>query len=232
MQLSPDETIFWEHGFVKLNETIVMTWGLMIVLGVGACSITRHLTSDTEISPWQNFLEIIVTGVRDQIKEIGLKKAEYYLTFIGTLFIFIGMANICAIIPGYEAPTGSLSTTAALAISVFIAVPFFGIQSRGFVGYLKSYLHPTFVMLPFNIISEVSRTLALAVRLFGNIMSGAMIMGITMALAPLFFPILFHALELLTGVIQAYIFSILATVYIAAATSDHEPEVAIENQSS
>ena len=125
MQLSPDETVYCQHGFVKLNETIVMTWGLMIVLGVGAYSITRRLTSDTEISPWQNFLEIVVTGIRDQIKEVGLEKAEHYLPFIATLFIFIGMANICAIIPGYEAPTGSLSTTAALAISVFISNPTF-----------------------------------------------------------------------------------------------------------
>jgi F-type H+-transporting ATPase subunit a len=222
VHLSPDETILWEHGFVKLNATIVTTWALMIVLGVGAHLITRRLSSDVTISTWQNFLEIIVTGIRGQIEEVGLRKAEHYLPFIGTLFIFICFANICTIFPGYEAPTGSLSTTAALAISVFIAVPIFGIEAQGLWGYLKTYVHPTFIMLPFNIISEVSRTLALAVRLFGNIMSGAMIMGIIVALVPLFFPILLKALELLTGVIQAYIFSILATVYIAAATSDED----------
>ncbi|MGJ8723262.1 MAG: F0F1 ATP synthase subunit A [Roseibacillus sp.] len=231
MQLSPDEAVFWEHGFAKLNATIVTTWGLMMALGLGAYVITRRLSSELEISPWQNFLEIIVTGIQDQIREIGLEETEHYLPFIGTLFIFITTANICAIIPGYEAPTGSLSTTAALAICVFMAVPFFGIQASGLAGYLKTYLEPTFIMLPFNIIGEVSRTLALAVRLFGNIMSGAMIMGITIALAPLFFPILFHALELLTGIIQAYIFSILATVYIAAATADHKPKSLITNQS-
>jgi F-type H+-transporting ATPase subunit a len=224
MRLSPDETILWEHGFVRLNLTIVTTWGLMAAMGIGAWLITRRLSPEVRVSKWQHVLEVIVTGIRDQIAEVGLAKASHYLPFIGTLFLFIAVANVCTILPGYEAPTGSLSTTTALALCVFVAVPVFGIGARGFVGYLKTYLHPTFIMLPFNIISEVSRTLALAVRLFGNIMSGAMIMGIILALAPLFFPILLKALELLTGVVQAYIFSILATVYIAAATRDeNEP---------
>ena len=222
MHLTPDEIILWEHGVVKLNATIATTWILMIVLGVGARLITRRLSSSMDISSWQNFLEIVVTGIRDQIAEVGLTKAERYLPFIGTLFLFIGVANILVVIPGYESPAGSLSTTAALAICVLIAVPVFGVQSKGLSGYLKTYLQPTFVMLPFNIISELSRTLALAVRLFGNVMSGALIMGIILSIVPLFFPILFNALDLLTGVIQAYIFSILATVYIAAATSDDE----------
>ena len=223
MHLTPDEIVLWQHGVVKLNATIVSTWVLMILLGVGARLITRRLSSSMDISSWQNFLEIVVAGIRDQIAEVGLAKAERYLPFIGTLFLFIGLANILALVPGYESPAGSLSTTAALAICVFIAVPLFGIRSKGVIGYLKTYLQPTFVMLPFNIISELSRTLALAVRLFGNVMSGAMIMAIVLSIVPLFFPILFKALDLLTGVIQAYIFSILATVYIAAATADDEP---------
>lgn len=218
MHLSPDETVFWEGGFVKLNLTIVTTWGLMMVLSVGAWLITRKLRDDVEISRWQNVLEVIVLGIRDQISEVGLSQASRYLPFIGTLFLFIATANLATILPGYEAPTGSLSTTAALALCVFVAVPAYGIMARGVPGYLKGYFHPTFLMLPFNIISELSRTLALAVRLFGNIMSGALVMGIVLALVPLFFPILLKALELLTGLVQAYIFSILATVYIAAAT--------------
>lgn len=220
MHLSPDEIVFWEHGFARLNLTIVTTWGLMAAMGIGAWLITRKLSSDIHISKWQHVLEVIVTGIRDQIAEVGLTDAARYLPFVGSLFLFIATANLCAILPGYEAPTGSLSTTAALAICVFVAVPVFGIGVRGLGGYLKTYLHPTFIMLPFNIISELSRTLALAVRLFGNIMSGAMIMAIILALTPLFFPILLKALELLTGMVQAYIFSILATVYIAAATHD------------
>jgi F-type H+-transporting ATPase subunit a len=122
------------------------------------------------------------------------------------------------LIPGYTPPTGSLSTTAALALCVFVAVPLFGMREQGFLGYLKTYVEPTPIMLPFNIISEVSRTLALAVRLFGNMMSGAMIIAILLTITPFLFPIVMTALGLLTGMVQAYIFSILAAVYIAAAT--------------
>jgi F-type H+-transporting ATPase subunit a len=131
--------------------------------------------------------------------------------------LFIAAANIFTIIPGYEPPTGSLSTTTALALSVFVAVPFFGIKERGLGGYLKSYAEPTIIMLPFNIISELSHTLALAVRLFGNMMSGTMILAILLIITPFIFPIVMSALGLLIGMVQAYIFGILATVYIAAA---------------
>jgi len=134
------------------------------------------------------------------------------------------LASLCTVIPGYEPPTGSLSTTAALALCVFVAVPLFGIEDQGMGGYLKSYVQPTVIMLPFNIISELSRTLALAVRLFGNMMSGAMIIAILLTITPFIFPILMTALGLLTGMVQAYIFSILAAVYIAAATSAHKPK--------
>jgi F-type H+-transporting ATPase subunit a len=222
MRLSPDELIIWRWGFVTLNSTIVTTWALMSVMSVGAMLITRRLKTEGDISRWQGFLEIVVTTIQKQIQEVGLHNPHKYLGFIGTLFLFIAVANVCAIIPGYEAPTGSLSTTTALAISVFVAVVFFGIEEQGVWGYLKSYLKPTFVMLPFNIISEFSRTFALAIRLFGNIMSGTMIVGILLTIVPFFVPIFMDLLGLLTGMVQAYIFSILATVYIAAATRTRE----------
>lgn len=220
MKLSPDETIFWEYGFISLNLTIVTTWVLMLVLVTTAWLITRKLKNDIHISRWQCVLEMIVTGINNQIKEVGLKKPEDYIGFIGTLFLFIAIANLCIIFPWYEPPTASLSTTAALAICVFVAVPFFGIEKSGLLSYLKSYIKPTFIMLPFNLISEVSRTLALAIRLFGNVMSGGMIVGILLSIAPFIFPIVMNALGLLTGMVQAYIFSILATVYITAAVQD------------
>ena len=154
---------------------------------------------------------------------MGLSRPKEYIGFIGTLFLFIAVANLGIIIPWYEPPTGSLSTTAALAICVFMAVPFFGIQKTGLVGYLKSFTQPNFIMLPFNIIGEVSRTLALAIRLFGNIMSGGMIVAILLTISPLIFPVIMNALGLLTGMVQAYIFSILATVYITAAVQDAKP---------
>jgi F-type H+-transporting ATPase subunit a len=218
MRLSPDQMILWQRGVLKLNGTIAFTWGLMLVLAVGSKLITRKLSTDQNRSRWQNFLEIIVTGIEKQIEEVGLPHPEKYLGFLGTLFLFLATASVCTILPGYDPPTGSLSTTVALALCVFVAVPLFGISDQGVGGYLKSYIKPTVIMLPFNIISELSRTLALAVRLFGNMMSGAMIIAILLTITPFVFPIVMTLLGLLTGMVQAYIFSILAAVYIAAAT--------------
>lgn len=224
MRLSPDDIIFWQYGFFKLNATILWTWGLMFVLAVGSERITRKLSTGLQRSRWQNFMEIIVTAIEKQIEEVGLRHPEKYLGFLGTLFLFVAMASLCTVIPGYEPPTGSLSTTAALALCVFVAVPLFGIEEQGVGGYLKSYAQPTAIMLPFNIISEISRTVALAVRLFGNMMSGAMIIGILLTITPFIFPIAMTALGLLTGMVQAYIFGILAAVYIAAATRVRKPK--------
>ena len=221
MRLSPDEIIFWQYGFLKLNATIVFTWALMLVLVVGSILVTHRLSRDLSRSRWQNLLEILVTGIEQQIRVVGLHEARTYLGFLGTLFLFVAAASLATIIPGYEPPTGSLST--ALALCVLVAVPLFGIADQGLGGYLKSYTEPTVMMLPFNLISEVSRTLALAVRLFGNMMSGAMIIAILLTITPFLFPILMTALGLLTGLVQAYIFSILAAVYIAAATRTPKP---------
>ncbi|WP_129671816.1 F0F1 ATP synthase subunit A [Candidatus Chloroploca sp. Khr17] len=230
MHLSPDQIIFWQYGFFKLNATIVFTWGLMFVLAVGAKLITRTLSTELQRTRWQNLLEIVVTGIVQQIEEVGLRQPRKYLDFLGTLFLFIAAASLCTIMPGYEPPTGSLSTTTALALCVFVAVPFFGIAEEGVGEYLKSYLKPTLIMLPFNIISEISRTLALAIRLFGNMMSGAMIIAILLTITPLVFPIIMTVLGLLTGMVQAYIFSILAAVYIAAATQVRPPKTELDGQ--
>jgi F-type H+-transporting ATPase subunit a len=224
MQLSPDEMVFWQYGVLKLNATIVYTWGLMFVLALGSRVVTSRLSTGLDRSRWQNLLEIIVTSIEQQIGEVGLTDPKRYLGFLGTLFLFVAAASLCTVIPGYEPPTGSLSTTVTLALCVFVAVPYFGIEEQGLGNYLKSYMKPTFIMLPFNIISELSRTLALAVRLFGNMMSGAMILGILLTITPFVFPIVMTALGLLTGMVQAYIFSILAAVYIAAATRVRKPK--------
>jgi F-type H+-transporting ATPase subunit a len=218
MHLSPDQVVFWQHGFITLNATILFTWALMIVLAGGSRLITRKLSTGLERSRWQNLLEMAVTGIDKQIEEVGLSQPRKYIGFLGTLFVFVGAASLCTVIPGYDPPTASLSTTTALALSVFVAVPFFGIEEQGVRSYLKSYTKPTLIMLPFNIISELSRTLALAIRLFGNMMSGAMIIAILLTITPFLFPIVMTVLGLLTGMVQAYIFSILAAVYIAAAT--------------
>ncbi len=232
MHLSSDQIIFWQYGWLKLNGTIMFTWALMLLLTIGSHLVTRRLSSGLQRSRWQNVLEIVVTGIQRQIAAVGLPRPERYIGFLGTLFLFIALANLCTMIPGYEPPTGSLSTTAALALCVLVAVPLFGIRDQGLSGYLKSYLEPTAIMLPFNIISELSRTLALAVRLFGNMMSGVMIIGILLTITPFAFPVVMTVLGLLTGMVQAYIFSILAAVYIAAAmrTRDATPASPDTNQ--
>ncbi len=218
MRLGPDQLIFWQHGLFRLNGTIVFTWALMAVLVLGSMLITRRLSTDHQRSRWQNLLEIVVAGITEQIREVGLERPERYLAFLGTLFLFVAAAALATVVPGYEPPTGSLSTTVALALCVFVAVPLFGVREQGLGGYLKSYLEPTWIMLPFNLISELSRTLALAVRLFGNMMSGAMIVAILLTITPFLFPVVMTLLGLLTGMVQAYIFSILAAVYLVAAT--------------
>jgi F-type H+-transporting ATPase subunit a len=218
--IDPDQQIFWEYGFLKLNSTILTTWILMLVLVVGSWLITRKLTTGLQISRRQNALEIIVLTIKQQIREVGIPKPEAFLPFLGTLFLFIAVAALGAIIPAYVPPTSSLSTTAALAICVFLAVPVFGIAASGPGAYLKAYFQPTILMLPFNIIGEISRTIALAIRLFGNMMSGVMIISILLSITPFFFPVVMNIMGLLTGMVQAYIFSILATVFIAAAVEE------------
>ena len=226
MHLSPDQIVYWHYGFLKLNGTIAFTWALMLVLTAGSALVTRRLSMDLNRARWQNLLEIVVTGIEKQIEDVGLSHPQKYIGFLGTLFLFIALASLCTIIPGFEPPTGSLSTTAALALCVLVAVPMFGIEEQGLGSYLKSYVEPTVIMLPFNIISELSRTLALAVRLFGNMMSGTMILAILLTITPFIFPIAMSALGLLTGMVQAYIFSILAGVYIASATRARRPKPA------
>src|SRR3984885_14126395 len=225
MRLSADGLIFWQHGIFKLNGTIVFSWAIMFVLVLGSLLVTRKLSTNLQPSRWQSLLEIVVTAIEKQIGDVGVRNPKKYLPFLGTLFLFVALASLFTVIPGYEPPTGSLSTTAALALCVFVAVPLFGIEDQGLGGYLRSYAKPTVIMLPFNIISELSRTLALAVRLFGNMMSGAMIIGILLTITPFIFPIFMTMLGLLTGMVQAYIFSILAAVYIAAATRTRKPQL-------
>jgi F-type H+-transporting ATPase subunit a len=227
MRISPDDVILFEYGFVKLNFTIVATWALMVFMVIGSVCVTRKLVISTKISRWQSILEMIISSIKNQIEEVGLHKAEKYIGFLGTLFLFLFVSNLFTILPIYEPPTGSLSTTSALAISVFFAVPVFNVMEHGVLNYLKSYVKPLPIMLPFHIISEFSRTLALAVRLFGNMMSGVMILGILLTITPLIFPIVMTVFGLLTGSVQAYIFTILASVFIAAAA--HESEKGFKN---
>ncbi len=218
MEITPDATVYWQWGSFRFSATLLYTWLVMALLVACSWLVTRRLSSDTQLSRSQNLLEVLVEMLRSQIQEIGQQNPMRYLPFIGTLFLFILASNLLSVIPGFVPPTASLSTTTALALCVFLAVPLYGISKLGFRRYLHQYLQPTPIMLPFNIIGELSRTLALAIRLFGNTMSGVLIVGVLLVIAPLFFPVIMQLLGLVTGVIQAYIFAVLAMVYIASAT--------------
>lgn len=217
MEVTPDQVVYWRWGPVVLNATLVNTWIVMGLLLVISWLATRKIAVTMAPSRWQNALEAVIAAIRREIGQISQDDPTRYLPFVGTLFLLIAVANILSIVPGYNPPTGSLSTTAALAACVFISVPAYAIARKGLRGYLRQYVRPSPIMLPFNVIGELSRTLALAVRLFGNIMSGTLIVGVLISLTPLFFPVLMRAFGLLIGLIQAYIFAVLAMVYIASA---------------
>lgn len=221
-QISPDQVILFAWGFVTINATLVYTWLIMGVLVFGSFLITRNLSTERSLSRWQNLMEVIILGIRGEIRDMVKEGVDTYFPFIGTIFLFILLSNLLTFIPGYVAPTSSLTTTSALAVLVFFAVPIYGITKQGIIEYLKEYIRPNPIFFPFHVMGELSRTLALAVRLFGNLMSHEKVVAILLAVTPLFFPIVMQALGLLIGLIQAYIFAVLAMVYIASATQTHE----------
>jgi F-type H+-transporting ATPase subunit a len=222
MSIDPSEIVYFQWNFVRITATLVYTWITMLVLISVCFLITRKLQDGPDIGGGQNILEAVIETIRSQIQEISKEDPGKYIAFIGTLFIFILVSNILAVIPGYLPPTGSLNTTIALALCVFLAVPVYGVASQGLGKYLKQYLKPSLFMLPFNIIGEISRTLSLAIRLYGNMMSSTIIIAILLGVIPLFFPVVMQLFGLLTGLIQAYIFAILAIVFIASASKQKE----------
>lgn len=215
-QITPDEVVLWEAGPLHLNLTVASTWAVMLLLIGGSLLITRRLSTDAHPSRWQHLLEVVVDYIRGQIREISGQDPDRYLPFVGTLFIYIAVTNLLLIVPGYVPATASLSTATALALCVLVAVPVYGVLHDGVRAYLRQYLQPSPLMLPFNLIGELSRTLALAVRLFGNVMSGTKVVAVLLAVAPLVFPAVLNVLGLITGFIQAYIFAVLSMVYIAS----------------
>lgn len=220
--ITPDQMVLWKWGLATLNATILYTWLVMSVLVIGSWLVTRRLSTGTHLPRWQHALEVLVLNIRHQIRDVSHQEPDRFVPFVGTLFLFIAVSNLLTIVPGFLAPTSSLSTTAALSLCVFTAIPLFGIAQQGIRRYLNHYLQPSVLMAPFHIVGEISRTLALAIRLFGNVMSGDKIVAILLAITPLFFPIVMRAFGLLIGLIQAYIFATLAMVYIASAIRAHE----------
>jgi F-type H+-transporting ATPase subunit a len=219
--LTPDHLIFLQLGSVTLNATIVFTWIVMAALTVASIILIRSDSPcrTAKRNRWLNLMELLIDYGRSQLKDLGISNPDICLPFVLTIFLFIATSAMAGIIPGFHPPTASLSTTAALAVCVLVAVPVYGITARGILPYLHHYLEPTWIMLPFHIIGELTRTVALAVRLFGNTMSETMIVAVCLTIAPFFFPIPMKVLGLLTGMVQAYIFSIMAALYIGAGIS-------------
>jgi len=208
-------------GPVPISAAVVATWAIMAVLVVGGMLVTRRLSLVP--SATQAVFELIVATVDSQIRDTMRVEPAPYRAFIGTLFAFIFVANWCTLIPGIEPPTAHLETDAALALLVFLAVIWFGIRAGGLRGYLATFASPSPIMIPLNFIEAITRTFSLLVRLFGNVMSGVFMIGIVLSLAGLLVPIPLMALDLLTGAVQAYIFAILAMVFIAGAVGDGNP---------
>lgn len=208
-------------GPVPITEPVLVTWVIMAVLAGGCWALTRRLAFRP--SKTQTVLEMLVSFVDDQIADTMQRDPAAYRALIGTIFLFVLVANWTAIVPGIEPPTARLETDAALALIVFLATIVYGIRARGLKGYLATFAEPTWVMIPLNIIEQITRTFSLVVRLFGNIMSGVFVVGIVLSLAGLLVPIPLMALDLLTGAVQAYIFAVLATVFIGAAVSEGDP---------
>jgi F-type H+-transporting ATPase subunit a len=221
MASSPlSSTVLFSLGPIAITRPVVTTWAIMTVLALASWLGTRRLSLRPDRR--QAVIEIFVAGLRSQIQDVIRKEARPFLPLLGTLFIFLVVANLSGVLPGVEAPTGKLETPAALALIVFLAVHYFGVRGKGLLGYLASFAKPKLVMLPLNIVSEITRTFSLMMRLFGNVMSGEFMIALVVALAGLFVPIPLMALEILVGVVQAYIFTILATVFIGAAVGEIE----------
>lgn len=205
-------------GPVPITGAVVVTWAIMLALVLGAMLITHRLTSVP--SALQAAFELVVETVDSQIRDTMRVEPGPYRAFIGTLFAFIFVANWSSLVPGIEPPTAHLETDAALALAVFVAVIAYGIRAGGMRGYLASFAVPNPVMIPLNFIESLTRTFSLLVRLFGNVMSGVFVIGIVLSLAGLLVPIPLMALDLLTGAVQAYIFAVLAMVFIAGAVGE------------
>ena len=225
-----EDVVVFDLGPIPVTRVIVVTWGVMGVLLLVAAFVRLTLRKDNP-GRTQQVVEAMLNWLGDEIRGIVGRKPEPFIPLIATLFIFILASNFVSFVSSFftvlKPPTADIKTTAALAIVVFLAVPFYGIAMTGTVSYLKTYVKPVWIMLPFNVISDLSRTLALAVRLFGNILSGEILFGVILSLVPFFLPLPLMFLSLITGTIQAYIFAILTIVYIGGAVrvvAKHELE--------
>lgn len=222
MRISTDEAILFQNGFITINNTLLFSWIVMFILIVLAILFKKGISKNTQYKDkptnLQNFFEVLIGAIETQVKQISDKKIEIVFPFIATLFLYIFLSNLISLIPFTSSPTGSLSTTLALAISTFIFSINFGIKDKGFFGYFKKYFKPIPLLLPLNIIGELSKIISLSIRLYGNIMSSGVILVILSQITFLStgFPVVISLLGTVSGAIQAYIFSILSMIAISS----------------
>ncbi|MFL9913746.1 F0F1 ATP synthase subunit A [Paraburkholderia sp. RL17-337-BIB-A] len=223
MTASPLATAPLLHlGPLSITEPVLATWAIIVL----TTAVSVWLTRDLSLTPGkvQTVLELLVETIDQQIRDTMQTGPATYRALIGTLFLFVLIANWCALAPGVTPPTAHLETDVALALIVLAATIFYGIRTRGTAGYFAAFAEPSWVMIPLNVVEQITRTFSLVVRLFGNVMSGVFVIGIILSLAGLLVPIPLMALDLLTGAVQAYIFAVLSMVFIGAAISDtHHP---------
>lgn len=216
MEPSPLASVVVFHlGPIAITRPVVTTWAIMLALAAGCGLATRRLP--LRPNRWQTVLELVVSGIAKQIEDVIGKDARPFLPLLGTLFIFLVTANLSGLLPGVEAPTGKIETPAALALIVFFSVHYFGVRKLGLWGYLKKFAEPSLLLLPFNLIANVTRTFSLAIRLFGNMLSHQIVVAVLLLILPLILPAVLQVFGLFISVLQAYIFTILTVVYIAGA---------------
>ncbi|MGA0585551.1 F0F1 ATP synthase subunit A [Dyella sp. KRB-257] len=213
--------VLFHLGPVPISSAVAVSWGIVAALALGSWLATRRLS--LRPSRTQAVLELLVETIDGQIRDTMQVDPAPYRALIGSIFLFVLTANWSGLMPGIEPPTAHLETDAALAGIVFLATIVFGLRARGVRGYLATFAEPGWLMVPLNLVEQITRTFSLMVRLFGNVMSGVFVVGIALSLAGLVVPIPFMALDLLTGAIQAYIFSVLAMVFIGAAVHSAPP---------
>ncbi|MFT4783281.1 MAG: F-type H+-transporting ATPase subunit a [Paracoccaceae bacterium] len=229
MMTSPlDSVVYFYLGPVPITQAVVTTWGIMVVLVMAAAAATRRLA--LRPGRLQSALELFVSTLDTQIRETTAAEPACYRSFIGTLFVFILVANWSSLIPGVTPPTAQLETDAALAVLVFFSVIWFGVRNAGVGGYLRSFAAPNPVMIPLNMLSSLTRVFSMFVRLFGNVMSGVFVIAIVASLAGLLVPIPLMALDLLTGLVQAYIFAVLAMVFITSTIESATPAPPVSSE--
>jgi F-type H+-transporting ATPase subunit a len=222
--------VLWSWGSLRLTQTVVTTWAIIVLLTAGAWLLTRRLAAHP--TRWQTAAEIAVTALEHAIAEVAPGHAQRMLPFVGTLWIFLVVANLAGLIPGVASPTGDLSTTSGLALLVYLSVHWFGVRAQGWRAYLRHYLAPSPILLPFHLISEVTRTVALAVRLFGNIMSLEMAALLILLVAGFLVPVPILMLHVIEALVQAYIFGMLALIYIAGGLEAQQARMADNKETS